>query len=79
MIDFQIPFRYQKLARQNAMQHNLHVQLFPFNGAMLLNGSSLLLGQNLLGQIEHSCSKITWILFQLPISHSLVQLLDGTD
>ena len=53
-------------------------EVFPLNGA-ILNGSSLLLVQNVCGQIELSCSKITWILVQLPISLLLVQLLDGTD
>ena len=54
------------------------VQGFPLTGAML-NGSSLLLVQNVSGWIEHSRSKIIWILVQLPISPLLVQLLDGTD
>ena len=56
----------------------LVIQVFPLNGAML-NGSSLLLVQNVSGQIELSRSKITWILVQLPISPLLDQLLDGTD
>ena len=54
------------------------LQVFPLNGAML-NGSSLLLVQNVSGHIELSRSKITWILVQLPISPLLVQLLDGTN
>ena len=43
------------------------IQGFPLNGAML-NGSSLLLVQNVSGHIELSSRKISWILVQLPIS-----------
>ena len=55
-----------------------HLQVFPLNGVML-NGSYLLLVQNVWGQIELSRSKIIWLLVQLPISPLLDQLLDGTD
>ena len=60
------------------MVFGFQVQGFPLNGAML-NGSSLLLVQNVPGQIELLYSKISCILVQLPISTLLVQLLDGTD
>ena len=56
----------------------LVVQVFPLNGAML-NGSSLLLVQNVSGQIELSRNKITCISVQLPIYPLLDLLLDRTD
>ena len=43
------------------------VQGFSLNGAML-NGSSLLLVQNVSGQTELEFSNITWILVKLQIS-----------
>ena len=51
------------------------IQWSPVISAMV-NSSALLFVYNLLGQIELSCSKITWIIVQLLESLFIDQLLE---
>ena len=53
----------------------IYLQWSPVISA-IVNSSALLFVQNLLGQIELSCSKITWIIVQLLKSLFIVQLLE---